>query len=648
MGLIIDNFAGGGGASTGIELALGRPVDIAINHDEQAIAMHKMNHPFTFHYHDDVFNIKPIEATKGQPVDLCWLSPDCTHFSKAKGGVPVSKKIRGLAWIAVKWAANVSPRVIILENVEEFKTWGPLDKNGYPDKTRQGETFRKFVKTLEGFGYSVAWKELRACDYGAPTSRKRFFMVARIDGQPIIWPEPTHSKDGKLLPKWKSAASIIDWSIPTKSIFERKKPLSDATNRRIARGIKKFILDNPKPFILSSNFNNVGSSIDSPLPTITTQRNHSALITPFVLKPGTPDSRAIETGISPLLTPFMIDYHFDNKPFSVEEPHKTITTVRGQYLITPFMAQIGQIGFKSDRNRNIKDPISTIVTKNEHLLVSPILTPMGYIDHDGKRTADIKEPLQTVTAGGNKFAITAATLIQTGYGEAPGQAPRVPGLDKPIGTMVSTNKHCLITAFMDKYFSGVHNTQSVKDPMSTLTAHKTPSLVMASIVKNYGGNYKGAGADINKPLPTVTAWDHNAIMVCSFLDKYYGASRLGQNIAKPLGTLTSKDRFSLVTVNIHGTEYVISDIGMRMLVPRELYNAQGFPKDYIIDRDSKGNRITISQQIAKCGNSVPPAFSEALVRANLPDLAAKKKITSMKDLYKCKETVNLFENVATA
>ncbi|MFA5466954.1 MAG: DNA cytosine methyltransferase [Candidatus Izemoplasmatales bacterium] len=628
MGLIIDNFAGGGGASTGIELALGRPVDIAINHDEQAIAMHKMNHPFTFHYHDDVFNIKPKEATKGKPVDLCWLSPDCTHFSKAKGGVPVSKKIRGLAWIAVKWAANVFPRVIILENVEEFKTWGPLDKNGYPDKTRQGETFRKFVKTLESFGYSVAWKELRACDYGAPTSRKRFFMVARIDGQPIIWPEPTHSKDGKLLPKWKSAASIIDWSIPTKSIFERKKPLSDATNRRIARGIKKFILDNPKPFILSSNFNNVGSIIDSPLPTITTQRNHSALITPFVAQTGhtgfksnrnrnigDPISTIVTKNehllISPLLTPFMIDYHFNNKPFSVEEPHKTITTVRGQYL------------------------------------VAPLMTPMGWKDNAGKRTADIKEPLQTITAGGNKFAITAATLIQTGYGEAPGQLPRVPGLNKPLGTLVSTNKHGLVTAFLDRYFSGSQQKGvSISSPVPTVTTLPRVSFVTASIVKNYGGNYQGSGSNINDPLSTVTAWDHNALLVCSFLDKYYGTSRVGQDLLRPLGTITAKDHYALVTVNIKGTEYVISDIGMRMLVPRELYNAQGFPKDYIIDRDSKGDRITISQQIAKCGNSVPPAFSEALVRANLPDLAAKKKITTMKDLHRYKETVDLFDNHA--
>ena len=604
MGLVVDNFAGGGGASTGIELALGRHVDIAINHDPQAIAMHKANHPLTRHFTDDVFNIDPKKVCKGQPVDLCWLSPDCTHFSRAKGGVPKSKKIRGLAWIAVKWAANVKPAVIILENVQEFKTWGPLTKEGYPDKRKTGQTFHKFIATLESFGYSVDYRELTACDYGAPTSRKRFFLIARSDKKPIIWPTPTYSKNGEDLPKWKSAASIIDWSIPTKSIFNREKPLCDATNRRIARGIKKFVLDNPNPFILSNNFNNTGSDINSPLPTITTQTNHSALITPFISQIGQtgfssdrgrlitqPISTIVTKNehllVSPILAPYFIDYHFKNKPSSVESPMKTITTVRGQYLI------------------------------------SPVLTPMGWIDPQGKRMADIQKPLGTVTAGGNKFAITSATLIQTGYGEAKGQAPRVPGLDKPIGTIVSTCKHGLVEAFFKEH------------PLLN------KGFYTASIIKQYGGNYQGGGSDIKKPLDTVTSVDHNGLLVCAFLDKYYGSSKIGQDLNKPLGTVTSKDRFSLVTLKIKGKEYYLADIGMRMLVPRELYNAQGFPPDYIIDRDCNGNEITISQQIAKCGNSVPPAFSEALVRANLPELASDKKITTMKDLYRHRENINL-------
>lgn len=412
MGLIIDNFAGGGGASTGIELALGRHVDIAINHDPQAIAMHKMNHPLTTHFTEDVFDIDPVKVCHGQSVDLCWLSPDCTHFSRAKGGVPVSKKIRGLAWIACRWAATVKPKVIILENVQEFKTWGPLTKEGYPDKRKKGQTFNKFVNTLKEHGYSVDYKELLACDYGAPTSRKRFFLIARIDGEKIVWPTPSYCKDGKNLPKWKSAASIIDWNISTKSIFDRKKPLSDATNKRIARGIVKFVLENPKPFILSNNFNNTGSDAESPLPTVTTQSNHSSLISP--------------------------------------------------------------------------------------------------------------------------------TLIQTGYGEAKGQAPRVPGLDKPIGTIVSSVKHCLVEAFLNKNLSK-EETGSIKGNQAIYTA---------SIIKHFGGGYQGSGADIKEPLPTVTSVDHNGLLVCAFLDKYYGTG-LGQDLKKPLAAITSKDRFSLVTLKVN-------------------------------------------------------------------------------------------------
>lgn len=563
MGIIVDNFAGGGGASTGIELALGRHVDIAINHDPKAIAMHKINHSFTKHYTEDVFEIDPKKICGGFPVDLCWLSPDCTHFSRAKGGVPVSKKIRGLAWVGCKWAATVKPRVIILENVQEFKTWGPLTKDGYPDKTKKGQTFNKFVKTLKELGYSVDYRELVACDYGAPTSRKRFFLIARSDGRNIVWPTPTYSKDGKGLPKWKSAASIINWSIPTKSIFERKKPLSEATNRRIARGIVKFVIENPKPFILSSNFNNTGSNIESPLPTITSQSNHSSLITPII-------------------------------------------------------SQLGQTGFNSDRNRSIESPISTIVTKAEHLLIEPY-----FIDYhfDNKETS-VEDPMKTITTVRGQYLVSP-TLIQTGYGEAKGQLPRVPGLDKPLGTIVSSVKHCLVEAFLS---------ENLKEENKIYTA---------SIIKHFGGGYTGGGSDIESPLPTVTSVDHNGLLVCAFLDKYYGTG-LGQDLKNPLGTITSKERFSLITLKTNEKEYVLSDIGMRMLTPRELYNAQGFPPDYIIDHDDKGRKITATEQIAKCGNSVPPAFAEALVRANLPELAFDGKIKTMQELYKAKTTVNLF------
>jgi len=411
--LIIDSFAGGGGASTGIHLAIGRSVDIAINHDPAAIAMHKVNHPNTKHFCESVWDVDPREVTQGQPVGLMWLSPDCSHFSKAKGGKPVKKNIRGLAWIAVKWAATVRPRLIILENVEEFKTWGPLTKEGYPDIDQKGRTFDSFVNALKRHGYQVDYRELRACDYGAPTSRKRFFMVARCDGQPIAWPETTHGDpksleviSGKLKP-WRTAAEIIDWSIPCPSIFERKKPLVENTMKRIARGIQKFVIDTPNPFIVPQ----------------TNQSN------------------------------------------------------------------------KSDNSQ----------------LVAAFLTQYHSYEGDGAR----------------------------------GQT-----LDRPLLTLDTSNRYALVQAF---------------------------------------------------------------------LIAYYGTSR-GSKCNEPLQTVVSKDRFGLIT--IHNQDYRIVDIGMRMLAPRELFNAQGFPVDYIIDVDSKGKRYPKTAQVARCGNAVPPPFAEALVRANLPELCS--------------------------
>ncbi|KJH56497.1 hypothetical protein CHCC20488_2494 [Bacillus paralicheniformis] len=432
--IIVDNFAGGGGASTGIEMATGLSVDIAINHDPAAIAMHKVNHPDTEHYCESVWEVDPQEATKGRPVALCWFSPDCKHFSKAKGGKPVEKKIRGLAWVAVRWAATVRPRVIILENVEEFQTWGPLTKDGLPDPRKKGSTFRSFVRALQRQGYKVEWKELRACDYGAPTIRKRLFLIARRDGRPIVWPKPTHGdpksatvKKGMLKP-WRTAAEIMDWSIETPSIFNRKKPLSENTLRRIARGIQRFVIESKKPFVVG---------------------NH------------------------------------------------------GRSLIQ-----------------------------------------MGYGDPEGRRVLDLKKPLGTITAGGNKFAMATSHLI------------------KLRGTC--------------------------KD-----------------------------GQPVTNPMPTVTAGGLHVGEVRAFLTKYYG-SDIGQSLDNPLHTVTTKDRFGLVTIK--GENYQIADIGMRMLQPHELFAAQGFPSDYVIDRDINGVRYPKAKQVERCGNAVPPPFAENLVRANLPDL----------------------------
>ena len=460
--IIVDNFAGGGGASTGIEMATGMSVDIAINHDPAAIAMHKVNHPDTEHYCESVWDVNPKEAANGRKVGLAWFSPDCKHFSKAKGGKPVDKKVRGLAWIAVKWAIAVKPRVIMLENVEEFKTWGPL-KDGYPDESRKGQTFKSFVKALESLGYQVEFKELRACDYGAPTTRKRFFMIARCDGKEIIWPEPTHGDPncievqvGKLLP-WRTASEIIDWSIGTPSIFERKKPLAENTMRRIARGIERFVVNNPSPFIV----------------------------------------------------------------------------------------RIGQTGFGGDRLQyQLNKPLTTITTKAEHCLVTPTLL----VNTTGHPGGKLDEPIKTITTGGHHALVTP--FLATYYTETTKNGVRGQTLQKPIATIPTANRFGLVNAFLTKYY----------------------------------------GSDI------------------------------GQPVDEPLHTITTRDRFGLVT--IHGQDYKIVDIGMRMLQPHELFAAQGFPENYVIDQDFEGKTYPKTAQVARCGNAVPPPFAEALVRANLPEFCA--------------------------
>jgi DNA (cytosine-5)-methyltransferase 1 len=494
--IIIDSFAGGGGASTGIEMAIGRSVDIAINHDEAAIKMHKANHPNTEHYCENVWEVDPVKAVKGRPVGLMWASPDCKHFSKAKGGKPVDKNIRGLAWVVVKWAKAVHPRVIILENVEEFKTWGPLLKNNYPDPARKGETFYQFVKSLKKFGYKVDWRELRACDYGAPTIRKRFFLIARCDGKTIKWPEPTHADPESievrcgLKKPWRTAAEIIDWSIPCPSIFERKKPLAENTLRRIAKGIQKFVIENPEPFIV--------------------QVNHSKANWDYCT--------------------------------SLHQPLATVTSHHGFGLVTPFLTQ--------------------------------------YHSYDD-------------SARGQK-------------------------LDEPILTLDTSNRYGLVAAFLTKYFGGFYDGcgNSIQEPAGTLTTKDRLGLVTSHIIQM---NNHCDGQEVTKPLNTIVAGPGHLGEVRTFLMSYYGnRNDIGQRIDEPLRTITSKDRFGVVTV--HGQDYQIVDIGMRMLEPRELFNAQGFPNDYIIDRDADGKEYPKTEQVARCGNAVPPPFAKALVEANLPEM----------------------------
>ncbi|EDF8717938.1 DNA cytosine methyltransferase [Salmonella enterica] len=653
--IIVDNFAGGGGASTGIEMAIGRSVDIAINHNQNAVAMHTTNHPNTLHYCESVFTVKPQVVTAGRKVGLAWFSPDCRHFSKAKGAKPVEREIRGLAWIVLRWGLDTRPRVAILENVTEFKTWGPLlAPEMRPDPERTGETFLAFVGMLttgispehpalaecceflqistdsiqarqlaKGLGYQVEYRELRACDYGAPTIRKRFFMVMRCDGRPVVWPEITHGdpkspavKSGMLKP-WRTAAECIDWSIPCPSIFGRKKPLAVNTMRRIARGIQRYVKDAPDPFIVKCNHTSNrsvyncfrGHGIGEPLHTITKKHGFAVVI------------------------PHLTKFRSGSVGQSVTDPAPTVTagtSVRpggnghalgiASAVLTPFIAGNGGSEYQA-KPRRLTKPAHTIMKQSRACLVAPIV-----VRQFGKSIAHRADaPLGTITAGGGgKSLITAATLIQMGYGEKIGQPPRVLQIEKPLGT---------VTAGGGKF-----------------------AVVAANLVKHYGGNYAGSGTSLNDPAHTITVADHHAL-VTSHLVKLRGTCRDGQRTDDPAPTITAGGQHlgnietTLATddgdyphaasvraflreylgedatefVEIDGITYRIVDIGMRMLQPPELYRCQGFPEWYIIDRDYLGNRYPKDKQIARCGNAVPPQFAEALVRANLPEMCVQRE-----------------------
>lgn len=455
--LVVDLFAGGGGASEGIKQALGRDPDIAVNHDPEAVAMHAANHPGTRHFCESVFAVNPCKVTRNQPVGLLWASPDCTHHSKAKGGKPVSSGRRGLAWVVIKWARRTRPRVIMLENVEEFADWGPLTPEGLPCKVRKGQTFKQWVAQLERLGYRVESRILRACDYGAPTIRKRLFVIARRDGRPIVWPKPTHGQPGspavrrgKLKP-YRTAAECIDWSLPCPSIFERSRPLAEATMKRIATGVKRFVIDAAEPFIVG-----VG----------------------------------------------------------------------------------GRMG--QSRPRGVSEPFQTITTENRHALV--------------------------------------ATFLAKHYGGVVG----VP-VDRPMGTVTTVDHHALVAAHMINLKGSDRRTRAANEPIGTVCA---------------GGTHAG--------------------LVAAFLAQYYssGSGLTGRDLREPAPTVTTVDRLQLVTVNIDGATYVITDIGMRMLQPHELFKAQGFPDDYVIDFEHNGKPLTKRAQVRMCGNSVPPVWPRALVAAN--------------------------------
>lgn len=572
--LIIDCFAGGGGASLGIEQALGRSPDIAINHDAEALVMHRANHPLTTHYHEDVYDVDPCAVCQGRPVGLAWFSPDCTHHSKARNGaIKRDKRVRCLANVVHNWARAVRPRIILLECVEELADWGPLDEDGMIVRHRRGESFQLWWKRLEHMGYQVSMRMLRACDYGAPTSRKRLFIIARCDGidPETCWPEPTHGP-GRDLPH-RTAAECIDYGLPCPSIFMSKsearaftkatgirckRPLVDKTMQRIRRGIFKFVLGCAKPFTIRL------------------------------------------TGDDP-------------RVYDIDQPMRTVTA-----------ADRGEFAF-----------------------VAPLVTPVKTWGGGGNDAAPADRPMRTITTSKRgEYAVVAPTLIQTGYGERPGQAPRCLDIHQPLGTIIAggggngNGKHALVAAYLYKGFSddnrggGFTGGQDLRKPTGAVTCRDHHQLAVSHLVKFRGtseSHVDASSRSAESPLPTISAGGYHFAEVRAFLTNYHGAKResdgRGTDLGLPVPTLDTSNRFGLVT--IEGEDYQIADIGMRMLEPRELYRAQGFPDSYIIDpiiavkRNGAVKRLSKTGQVEKCGNSVPPPIARAIVLAAVTAAVAR-------------------------
>ena len=575
--LVVDLFAGGGGASTGIEAAIGRSVDIAINHDEAAIAMHTANHPQTKHYCSDIFEVDPLEASEGRPVGLLWASPSCTHFSKARGGTPVSKQLRSLAWVVVRWASKVRPRVIMMENVEEMQFWGPVVKDkksgGFmPCKKRKGKTFDLWIEALKRLGYQVEWKTLVASDYGAPTIRKRLFLVARCDGMLIEWPEITHGNpkakgfDPKRLKEWRTAAECIDWSIPCPSIFDRKKPLAESTLKRIAKGVVRYVIEAKEPFVVGQ---------------------------------GGPK--------------------YSGKPAATSKPLGAVP-IDSQWRCPScsYIYELYDLPVCGCSNCGSEDdPVA--IDSPASLEVAPIIsTYYGHKSESGDmRGSSFDEPLKTQTTE-NRHALVSAFLAKH-YTGVLGQP-----LDKPTGTVTTIDHHSVVTAHMTKFNTGSTGFE-LDTPMHTIIAGGQPKrpgtaitqgLVTSHMVKLRGDN---VGSSLDAPLHTITAGGTHAGEVRALLVKYYGNEKDGVSLNEPLHTIPTKDRFGLVIVHLNGEPYIIVDIGMRMLQPHELYLAQGFPESYIHEFEFNGKPLTKTNQVKMVGNSVCPPIAEALVTKNYAD-----------------------------
>lgn len=584
--IFVDNFAGGGGASTGLETGLGITIAAAINHDPAAILMHKTNHPYTDHYQASVWDIDPRAVCRGRPVAGAWFSPDCKHFSKAKGAALVNRKIRGLAWIVLRWAALVRPRVIFLENVEEFQTWGPVRK-GKPVKKLAGTTFRKFIAQLQDLGYTVEYRELVAADYGAPTTRKRFVLIARCDGQPIVWPTRTHAprsseevQSGKLLP-WRSAAEIIDWSLPCPSVFDSKavirekyglnavRPLADNTMRRIIRGVDKFTIKSGSPFLVECNHSGAGHVADIKEPHKTITAKHTGGL------------------CEPLLAPITVSNTGSSTGADASRPVHTVRTGGGgQMLVTPSLMCIGQTG-GGNRIRSLNEPAPTTVSKQEACIVAPSL-----IQYHTEQTENV----------------------------------RASGLGAPINTIDASNRYGLTCANLVEYYTG-GRPLNAQEPMHTITSHDREAVVAAHVVKYKGTNLGSGPAE---PVQTETSCGTFALCkVWLYKAQQPGGPDRWPRVRDLLNTYCGYDlgERDILLLEINGAFYYIADIGLRMLTPRELYNAMGFPADYIIDHDYTGRPYPKSEQVARCGNAVCPPMAAAVARANFPEYTSKTGMT---------------------
>jgi DNA (cytosine-5)-methyltransferase 1 len=654
--IVVDLFAGGGGASEALKQALGIDPALAYNHDEWAIGMHAANHPLTIHHREDIWHADPRRDVAGRPVGWFHASPDCTHFSQAKGGQPRSRKTRALSWVVLKWVGQLAkvgnaPRIVSLENVWQILTWGPLvakrdrgtgrvlkmdgsvaavgervpveNQQLVPNRKRSGRTWRQFVAALRACGYQVEWQKLVASDYGAGTSRERLFMLARRDGEPIRWPEPTHGNAPGLQPR-VSAADCLDFSLPCPSIFARKRPLADATLRRIAKGVMRHVIDAADPFIVPGAYSSVSVRCDS--------GDDRGTIWPFLTEHANAST---------------------SRTWSPGEPLRTqCAGVKGGHfaLVAPVLAGVGGRAGQTEPRQG-DEPLYTITTKADTALIAPVLVQSGYGEAAGQapRALDLQKPLGTIVAGGVKHAVAAPVMIQAAHGDGkPGGVQRWGSGNKPVGdpvgmiTASGTGGHAVACAFLEQANGGFYEGggRDARAPMSTITAAGSQQqLVTAHLVTNTSGH---PGAAATHCVPTITAAGNQALVECTlrpeqeagalqvaaFLMRYYGEGGQWGDLRRALPTVTTKDRMALVTVLVRGTPYVIVDIGLRMLKPHELYRAQGFPAGYIIERTADGRPISTTAAVRMVGNSVSPPPLRALALANLDPVSAPAAVAA--------------------